>query len=376
MDRLRGRLRALTPFQVDALRAVLVAVVLTATTTAVPHHHGYRQTDALALVLAALSALALGLRRRAPLVTWALSLAPMLVYQARNYQGGPALLAPLVALYSIAVAEPRLRALSLAILTGVLMALARLVFATEAAGTLIVDAVGFIGAALFLGWAVANRRAYVAEVEDRAQRAERLRIARELHDAVAHSIATITVQAGAAEHVIGEHPDQAAQALHAIKETSKQALAELREALGVLRQDEGAQPRAPAAGLAQLDALVERVRGAGIEVELEIEGESDAVPTAVDLAAYRIVQESLTNVVRHSGSSSAQVKITYDRRLLTVAVSDEGGGEQRFTEGTGRGLSGMRERVQALGGTFEASPRPGGGFQVRASLPFDPARQP
>jgi signal transduction histidine kinase len=353
--------------------AVLLAIVFGALTPAVPVHHGYRHADVLAVAMAVLSALALTFRRRAPLVTWAASLAPMLVYQARGYEGGPALLAPLVAIYTIALTQPRRRSLALGILTGMLMATARVTFSNEAVGTLVTDAIGFIGAAVFLGWAVASRRAYVAEMQNRAQRAERLRIARELHDAVAHSIATINVQAGAAEHVIARHPEQAAEALAVIKETSKHALAELREVLGVLREDAGAQPRAPAAGLAQLEALLERTRGAGLDVQLEVEGQQITLPTAVDLAAYRIVQESLTNVARHSGSPTARVKVTYGRTGLALSVSDDGRGDQAFTEGAGQGITGMRERAQALGGSLEAGPRPDGGFEVRVSLPLESA---
>jgi len=367
------RLRRLSPFQADLSLAVVLAIVFAALTPAVPVHHGYRRADTLAIVLAALSALALSFRRRAPLATWGASLAPMLVYQARAYEGGPALLAPLVALYTIAQAQPRRQSLALGILTGALMAAARLIFSNEAVGTLATDAIGFIGAAIFLGWAVAGRRAYLAQLQDRAQRAERLRIARELHDALAHSIATINVQAGAAEHVIEKRPQEAAQALAAIKQTSKQALAELREILGVLRQDEDAQPRAPAAGLAQLDALLEQTRRRGLEVELEVQGQPKLLPTAVDLAAYRIVQESLTNVSRHAGCETARLEITYGRSALTVAVSDEGAGDQGFDEGAGHGIAGMRERARALGGSLIAGPRPDRGFEVRASLPLHTA---
>ncbi|HWE13586.1 MAG TPA: sensor histidine kinase [Solirubrobacteraceae bacterium] len=366
------RLRGLSPLQADALLAIVLAIVLAGLTPAMPVGHGYRHADALAIGLAALSALTLSFRRRAPLATWAASVAPMLVYQARAYEGGPALLAPLVALYTIAVTASRRRSLALGLLTGVLMAAARVLFSTESVGTLAADAIGFIGASLFLGWAVANRRAYVAELQDRAQRAERLRIARELHDAVAHSIATINVQAGAAEHVIATHPEQAVQALSVIKTTSKQALAELREILGVLRQDEGAQPRAPAAGLAQLEGLLENARRGGLQVQLDVEGEPGTLPVAVDLAAYRILQESLTNVVRHAGTARAQIRIAYGSSALTLSVTDQGPGKQAFPDGTGVGIAGMRERAHALGGTLHAGPRSGAGFEVRASLPLEP----
>lgn len=369
MDSLVRRLRALSPLQADGLRAALLAVLLSVTTTAVPYHHGYRHTDALALVLAALSALALTFRRRAPVGTWALSLAPVLVYQARNYQGSPALLSPLVALYTIATIQPRLRSLAFALVSGMLMTIARLAFASEAAGTLVTDAIGFIGAAVFLGWAVASRRAHISAMQDRAQRAERLRIARELHDAIAHSIATISVQAAAAEHVIDKHPEQAAEALGVIKHTSRHALAELREILGVLRQDDGGEPRDPMPGLGRLGALIQSSRQGGVEVLVRVDGQARPLPTAVDLAAYRIVQESLTNVARHAGSDSAEVRIVYLPSELELSIVDQGNG-RRFTSGAGHGLAGMRERAQALGGTLHAGPRRGGGFEVRATLPL------
>ncbi len=373
MDPVVRRFKALKPAQADAVLAVALAMVLAGFTPAVPVSHGYRHVDALAVGLAAVSALALAFRRRAPIATWAASLAPMLVYQARAYPGGPALLAPLVALYTLGSMNMRWRALGCGALTAGLMAAARLIFSSEPLGTLVTDAIGFIGAALFLGWAVANRRAYVAEVQNRAQRAERLRIARELHDAVAHSIATISVQAGAATHVIDEHPDQAADALEVIRQTSRQALAELREVLGVLRQGDEAEPRAPAAGMAELENLLERVRARGLRVELEVEGQRAELPRAVNLAAYRIVQESLTNVSRHAAAAThARVHIAYEPSALRLRVSDDGSPGARFSNGSGHGIVGMRERAEALGGTLQASPRPVGGFEVCASLPLSP----
>ncbi len=384
MDAAARWLRELPPATADLLLACGLAVALAGLTALVPVHQGYRQTDALAVVLALLASLVLAFRRRAPLLTLAASLAPVLVYQARGYQGGPALLAPLVALYTIATVEGRLRSLALGVLAGALMSASRLIFSNEPTGTLATDAVGFIGAALFLGWAVANRRAFVAEIQDRAERgertreeearrrvdAERLRIARELHDAVAHSIATINVQAGVAAHVVAKRPEQATEALASIRDASKQALAELREILGILRQADEAQPRVPTLGLDQLDVLLETSRRRGVGVELRVEGERSQLPIAVDLAAYRIIQESLTNVIRHAGKATAHVRIGYAPASLRVTVSDDGIGAEKFSDGSGHGIIGMRERARALGGTLEAGPRPAGGFEVSASLPL------
>lgn len=384
MDAVARWLRDLPPATADLLLAGGLAVVLAGLTTAVPVHPGYRQTDALAVGLALLASLALAFRRRAPMLTLAASLAPVLVYQARAYEGGPALLAPLVALYTIATVESRRRSLALGVLTGVLMSASRVIFSSEPTGTLATDAVGYIAAALFLGWAVANRRAYVAEIQDRAERAEqtreqearrrvdaeRLRIARELHDAVAHSIATINVQAGVAVHVLDKRPEQASEALTSIRDASKQALAELREILGILRPAGEAHSRVPTGGLDQLDALLQTSRERGVDVELHVDGERCPLPITVDLAAYRIIQESLTNVIRHAGNATAQVRIGYDPASLRLTVTDDGNGADQFSDGSGHGIIGMRERVRALGGTLEARPQPGGGFEVTASLPL------
>ena len=182
-------------------------------------------------------------------------------------------------------------------------------------------------AVVFGGIAVANRRAYVASIRDRAEQdarrqvdEERLRIARELHDVVAHTMATINVQAGVAAHVLPTKPEAAAEALQAIKTASKEGLRELRAILNVLRQADDADPVQPAPGLAQLDALVEGARRAGLPITLTVTGEPFPLPAAVDLAAYRIVQESLTNVIRHAGPAAAAVSLSYHRRRAAIST--------------------------------------------------------
>jgi len=222
-----------------------------------------------------------------------------------------------------------------------------------------------------------ERRAELAhvEAEEARRRAseERLLIARELHDVLAHNISLINVQAGVALHLLDERPDQARPALTAIKDASKEALGELRSVLDVLRRSEDGTtaPRAPTAGLRDLPGLVERTRSAGLDVTLDVSGESRPVPAGVDLAAFRIVQEALTNVVRHAGTGGARVRLDYGDERLTVQVDDDGVGTPvPPRDGAGRGIAGMRERVQALNGTFEAGPRPGRGFRVRARFPI------
>jgi signal transduction histidine kinase len=384
MDAVARWVRDLPLTTADALLAIALAIVAAALTPLVSLQHGSRHADVLAELLAVGAALVLIGRRRAPRLVLAASVAAMIVYEARGYQGGPALLAPLVALYTVATVDGRIRSLALAALVGIALSVARLGFTGESAGTAATDAVGYLSAALFLGWAVANRRAYVGEIRARAEHAERtreqearrrvdaerLRIARELHDAVAHSIATINVQAGVAAHVIGDQPQQAGEALIAIKDSSKRALAELREILGLLRTPDDTESRAPTPGLDRLDALIDASRQAGVRVELEVQGDPSLLPVAIDLAAYRILQESLTNVIRHAAPASAHVRIDCRDPALALTVTDDGQPNGAFSQGSGHGIAGMRERALALGGTLNAGPRPDGGFQVTALLPL------
>jgi signal transduction histidine kinase len=200
---------------------------------------------------------------------------------------------------------------------------------------------------------------------------ERMRIARDLHDVVAHNISVINVQANTALHLMDRQPDRARSALTTINEVSGQALVELRSVLGVLRAvDEGA-PRAPAPGLARLGDLADTAAAAGLAVRVEESGQRVPLPADVDLAAYRIVQEALTNSARHSGGTNAIIRIVYGEDTLEVEVDDDGAWRPPGQpHGTGSGIAGMTERAAALGGTLQAGPRPGGGFAVRARLPL------
>jgi signal transduction histidine kinase len=207
--------------------------------------------------------------------------------------------------------------------------------------------------------------------------AERLRIARELHDVVAYSFATINVQAGAAVHVMDDRPEQMAEALRAIKAVSAEAARELRAILGVLRRVDGAEAERQSgepARLGRLDDLAETMTSAGLPTRVVISGRPRPLPTAVDLAAYRIVQEALTNALRHAGPASATVSVTYKRDRVTVTIVDDGQGDApagpERSAGNGHGIAGMRERVVAFGGELEAGLRRFGGFRVSASLPL------
>ena len=235
-----------------------------------------------------------------------------------------------------------------------------------------------------IAYALQRRAKRAAELEERASRlerelkerahaevlAERTRIARDLHDLVAHSVSLMTVQAGAARLILPSDPARARESLRSVEETGREALADLRRLFGIVRGEEGDAALAPQPGLARLDALLEQSRKAGLPVEVAIEGKRRMLPPGVDLTAYRIVQESLTNALKHAGPACAQVTIRYGREVLDLEITDDGR-RTRNGEGTGHGLVGMRERVALYGGEFEAGPRRRDGYAVRARLPIE-----
>jgi signal transduction histidine kinase len=196
---------------------------------------------------------------------------------------------------------------------------------------------------------------------------ERQRIARDLHDVVSYGFATVSVNAAAALQTLTERPEQAAEALEAIRTASNEALAELRVVLGVLRSDVASASAAP--GLGRLATLAANTTAAGVATNTRVDGQPHPLPADVDAVAYRIVQEALTNVLRHAGAASALVTITYGREYLGVEVEDDGDGSGTFRSGGGRGIAGMRERAESVGGELDASTCPGSGFRVCARLP-------
>ena len=214
------------------------------------------------------------------------------------------------------------------------------------------------------------------EREQRVRQAvadERARIARELHDVIAHSVSVIVVQAGAGERVLDENPEQTRQALLSIRETGSQTLVELRRLLGLLRLTQEALSLAPQPGIARLGMLVDEVRAAGLQTQLQLEGQPKPLAPGIELSAYRIVQEALTNVRKHAGPANAEVVVCYGADDVTLEVRDDGrgNGDANGTgDGSGHGLIGMRERVALYGGSLEAGPLPGGGFLIRARLPL------
>jgi signal transduction histidine kinase len=233
------------------------------------------------------------------------------------------------------------------------------------------------GAAMLIGWIAQSRRHRIAALESeqaeaalRAAADERLRIARELHDVVAHSLGVIAVQASVGMQVLDADPDEARHSLENISRASRSSLAEIRRLLGVVRKPEGAPAYAPAPGLVDLDRLVQEMEGAGLAVDFGVEGDTDRVPPGVGLAAYRIVQEALSNTLRHARASRATVRLNGSAQALSVEVTDDGRGPNGKRP-AGYGLVGMRERVAVYGGSLDAGPVAGGGFRVAARLPYD-----
>jgi signal transduction histidine kinase len=352
-----------------------------------PHPLGRPGVSPLTYGLVAVAFLPLALRRRYPLAV----LAVVTTAAALNdlLPGPPSLvfLAPLIALYTVGTLRDRR---TLAIAAGLTMAVQIAVslpsYGTATFWTDAIRIVSMVAVAAALGDATRNRRAYVAEVEERAAEAERtreeetrrrvdeerLRIARELHDITAHSLSIIAVQSGAAAHVIDSNPAEARRSLNAIRRTSKDALEELRAMLGVLRSTEETDaPLAPSPGLAGLGELAKPLAEAGIEVALDIDDDVADVPAVVEASTYRIVQEALTNVVRHAGPCSVTVHVRREDDALTVDVTDTGRGSDTSGQPTaGHGLAGMRERAVALGGSFSAGPAGKRGFRVAARLPL------
>jgi signal transduction histidine kinase len=376
-----------------AARAWLVDVGLTAAVGVVtqiaievatePHS---RPAGPIGHLLGVAMALPLLFRRRWPAGVLWVTAAVLLVYYSANFPGFPPTVVLIVPLY-LAVEAGRLRQVIAVpiffFVAGTVVGFRHHTPVLAEVNELLPHA-GLITVSILLGLLVRNRRALAAETQERLRLAaeerdreaarrvaqERLRIARELHDTVAHAIATITVQSGTALHVLDARPDQAREALTAIRTTGQSALSELRATVGVLREEhEGAAPVDRTAGLDRLPALLAAVRAAGLAVTVRTDGEPVPLPSTVDHAGYRILQEALTNVLRHAGpTATATVHIGYRPGALCLEVLDDGTGSEH-TDGTGHGLDGMRERAAALGGTLAAGPREDGGFAVRAELP-------
>jgi len=369
----------------DAALAVAVAGLQVLAWLASATHAGHHRPSAADYVLLAAGAVALLARRRYPVPVLAVALAAAL---ADAVLSGPVGWLVVATAFINAVVYRKRAAAIASLVIGYLISVwppwligTRGHTSAVAALSLLAGLVTLLSAAELIrvrnqrAVAVRNRR---QEEKRRQASEERLAIARDLHDVVAHNISVINVQANTALHLMDRQPERAREALVNIHEVSRQALGELRSVLGVLR-DGGEAPLVPAPGLDRLDELTTHAQTAGIAVRVVSEGERRPVPAGVDAAAYRIVQEALTNSVRHSGGRSAVVRLRYDADALTIEVGDDGraaaagaaaGAAAAAGAGqAGNGLAGMTERARALGGTLDAGPGPGGGFRVLARLP-------
>ena len=342
-----------------------------------------RHPDALAAVLVVVVNATIALRRRAVEAALAIALIAGTIYAARQY---PPMATPAVLLIVYTAATDldarRSRLVLIVAVAATWIATTIAAGATEPAGVV------YVAGSWLLGHYVRTRRLLVAELEQRAadlerQREEqagravaeeRLRIARELHDVLAHTMSVVAVQAGTGRLVGADRPDTAIDALAAVETTARSAMQELRQILTVLRADDSHEASvAPAAGLDDLPALIAQVTEAGIDVDMRVEGAPRSVPAGVGLAAYRITQEALTNVIKHAGPAHASVLVRYTDEDMTVEVRDDGHATASAAAAGGHGLVGMRERAAVHGGELTAGPDPDGGFVVRARLPVTPA---
>lgn len=317
---------------------------------------------------------ALAFARRYPVAVAAFVLVTTGLYYVASVHDGGLMIALIVALYMVAACGRLQAAVVLAALTVICTGTGTLLGNKDVNGVALFMLTGWVVAMVALGWVRHSRLAYLREAERRAAGEERLRIARELHDVVGHHLSLINVQAGTSLHRFHRDPAQGEAALAAIKESSREALRDLRATLGVLRQADEEAPTTPAPGLDGLGDLIGSARSAGLTVHSRVAGAADP-PTEVGLAAYRIVQESLTNVSRHAAAAEVTVSVehgpgVHGRGELLIEVADDGPGQAAAPGAPGSGVDGMRERARALGGELTAGPGPGGGFLVRARLPY------
>lgn len=342
----------------------------------------------LTVPIALAGTLGLAFRRRVPALAAALTMAGWLVQAvvARSPSATWELVELLIYGFSVAAYQSRRRALTTgAAMLAALWVVVLLDPTQEGSGDYFTAPV-LLGLPWIAGRVVRRYSAQSRELEElnvelerrraedllAAQRAERSRIARELHDVVAHSLSVMVVQAGAAEEVLAQNPEAASEPLAAIRQTGKSALSEMRRLLGVLRTDADGLALAPQPGLSDLPQLLAQMRAAGLDAHLAIEGEPPAVAPGPDLAAYRVVQEALTNVLKHAGKVRADVRVGYHDGAIEIEVTDRGGIGKRSANGSGHGLVGMHERAALYGGHVTAGPAESGGWRVHARLSAEP----
>jgi signal transduction histidine kinase len=398
MERQLDRIRAVNPLIIDGGLALVLLVLGVATSYGQDIYDdqgmikdGLREPDAWVVLTALMICAPIAVRRRWPLAALTVSAMGVLLHILADYPEGALPMAVLLLTYTVGAWCPTRRSLAgLAVVSATIVLLGL----TDAPG---LDAVGVLAviaqfaAVWAIGVALRSRRSAtesrVREADERAEAErqaaarvlaeERLRIAQELHDVVAHSMSVIAVQAGVGAHVLEERPEQARAALEAISATSRGTLTELRRLLGVLRDSDGVRSHAPAPGLSDLPHLVDDVRAAGVPATLHLEGECGRGNAGVELSAYRIVQEALTNVIKHAGKPSrVDVTVRYLPDAIAIEVVDDGRGVAASprngdgADGSGHGLIGMRERVDVWGGELTVGSAPGGGYRVRAQIPY------
>ncbi|MER5667806.1 sensor histidine kinase [Streptomyces mirabilis] len=384
--RRRGRAPSRT---LDVLGVAVLCVLSVVAASVDPHEHEFVLRWS-AVVLAAVGCSALLWRRSHPFGVLAVTIGCGVIFQMLGFRESPLVTSPVLAsIYNVALRTDRRTAWTAAAVSAAVLVGADAVWTSNS--WLDPDKAAMVAWTALpaaVGDGLRSRRAYVAAVEERAEHAERtreqeaqqrvaaerVRIARELHDIVAHHIALINAQAGVAVHLVDQRPEQILRALENIRDTSRSALDELRVTVGLLRQsDEPVALRDPMPGLAQVPALLASFERAGLAVSHTWLGVTEPLEPAVDLAAYRIVQESLTNVRKHAGADHARLFLHYHGERLTITVEDDGcAGPHHPHPGAGHGLIGMRERATTIGGTLYAGPRPEGGFTVTAELPLRP----
>jgi signal transduction histidine kinase len=384
------RTRHVKDWLFDAVIGGLATAFLVLATTHIAATGDEHSLDAFAYVLLVAGGLSVAACRHWPKTVLAVVTATLGLYILGRYPGGPIYVVGWIALFWLSWRTDRRTGLvGAALLCGVLSLTSVLV--SGSAPLLHLVFLGWSAAAVFLGDALRNRRSYLRELEERARSLElsreeesrrrvaeeRLRIARDLHDSVAHGIATINIQAGAAAHVLDRRPESAKPALDAIQDASRDVLDELAAMLRVLRDEDADASRAPTPGMEQIAELVDASTAAHLAVILEVDGPVDTISAPVGTAMYRIVQESLTNVMRHAPGARVRVVIRRDADRVRLAVYDDGDGRSNGVAtgnanglaGSGMGIRGMRERAESTGGALETGPRPSGGYEVVATWP-------
>jgi signal transduction histidine kinase len=347
-----------------------------------------RGLDTLGIGLILLQTIPLMWRRRAPVLVLSMTAASLFLFSLLGYFRSLAAFGFLVALYTVAAHRERRTSIPAGTACVVVVFLILLMGKEALEPDALIAEYLFVGAAWFLGDGLRIRRGQVLLLEDRATRLERDReeqtqravaaerrvIARELHDVVAHNVSVIVAQAGAAQRIFGSQPEEALTSLGAIEHMGREALVEMRRLMGFLRTDTDQEAtRSPQPGLNNLEALVGQVRETDIPVMLRIEGIPRAVPAGLDLSAFRIIQEALTNIVKHAGPARAEVVVRYGESRLELMIADDGSGPTSDPDSTRPryGHLGMRERVALFGGELRVGAGPRGGYQVEASLPLD-----